>query len=308
MSAQISTAALERIRNDEHSPAVPAAPAAGREAGALPRPRAQPSRSHGRRRSGSASPSPTPTRSACRTGRRSSTTSINRRPDALRALLRAVAGHGGGDARAAIPLYTLESYRPVRDFDIVGISLQSELNYVNVPYLLDLAGIPRSRGDRGRARAAGGRRRTLHRQPRAGRRLLRRAPDRRRRGCARRAPRRRVAHAPPAARRAARSCCALAAIPGLYVPQLYRCSRRRRHAARLDDDAAGAPERVCACSSSSSIRRRHRRPPLVPAVEVVQDRLGMEVMRGCTQGCRFCQAGYWYRPVREHDPEDALGR
>jgi hypothetical protein len=41
---------------------------------------------------------------------------------------------------------------------------------------------------------------------------------------------------------------------------------------------------------------------MVPSVEIVQDRLGLEIMRGCTQGCRFCQAGYWYRPVREHDP------
>ncbi|MEP0773523.1 MAG: radical SAM protein, partial [Acidobacteriota bacterium] len=48
--------------------------------------------------------------------------------------------------------------------------------------------------------------------------------------------------------------------------------------------------------------------PIVPAVEVVQDRLGMEVVRGCTQGCRFCQAGYWYRPVREHDPQVVLER
>ncbi len=43
--------------------------------------------------------------------------------------------------------------------------------------------------------------------------------------------------------------------------------------------------------------------PVVPSVEIVQDRLGLEVMRGCTQGCRFCQAGYWYRPVRELDPD-----
>ena len=43
--------------------------------------------------------------------------------------------------------------------------------------------------------------------------------------------------------------------------------------------------------------------PVVPSVEIVQDRLGIEVMRGCTQGCRFCQAGYWYRPVRELDPD-----
>jgi radical SAM superfamily enzyme YgiQ (UPF0313 family) len=47
---------------------------------------------------------------------------------------------------------------------------------------------------------------------------------------------------------------------------------------------------------------------IVPYAEVIQDRLGMEIMRGCTQGCRFCQAGYWYRPVREHDPKVVLDR
>ena len=48
--------------------------------------------------------------------------------------------------------------------------------------------------------------------------------------------------------------------------------------------------------------------PIVPFAGVIQDRLGLEIMRGCTQGCRFCQAGYWYRPVREHDPERVLDR
>ena len=43
---------------------------------------------------------------------------------------------------------------------------------------------------------------------------------------------------------------------------------------------------------------------MVPSVDIIQDRLGLEIMRGCTQGCRFCQAGYWYRPVRELDPAD----
>jgi radical SAM-linked protein len=47
---------------------------------------------------------------------------------------------------------------------------------------------------------------------------------------------------------------------------------------------------------------------IVPFAEVIQDRLGMEIMRGCTQGCRFCQAGYWYRPVREHDPKVVTDR
>lgn len=207
----------------------------------------------------------------------------------------------------AIPLYSLESYHPAAAFDLVGITLQSELNYVNVPYLLDLAGIPRFAADRsdGHPLIVGGGPCMANPEPIAeffdvlaigdGEILLRRLIDA-------------VKEAKAGARPRSEALRALAAIPGLYVPQLYRwtpCERPGRGGAceRLDETA---PERVLRVFVERLDAADVPPAPLVPAVEVVQDRLGMEVVRGCTQGCRFCQAGYWYRPVREHDPETVL--
>jgi hypothetical protein len=74
----------------------------------------------------------------------------NSRPDALAERTFAPWPDMAAAMRAAgVPLYGLESYHPARAFDVVGITLQTELNYVNVPYLLDLAGIPRFARDRG---------------------------------------------------------------------------------------------------------------------------------------------------------------
>jgi radical SAM family uncharacterized protein len=207
----------------------------------------------------------------------------------------------------AIPLYSLESYHPAASFDLVGITLQSELNYVNVPYLLDLAGIPRFAADRAEAHplVVGGGPCMANPEPVAdffdvlaigdGEILLRALLDAVRDARAAGRPRREVLRA-------------LAAIPGLYVPRLYRWTPADRPgrggAFRCLDEVA--PERVPRVFVERLDAADVPPAPLVPAVEVVQDRLGMEVVRGCTQGCRFCQAGYWYRPVREHDPETVL--
>ncbi|MFZ5786210.1 MAG: TIGR03936 family radical SAM-associated protein, partial [Acidobacteriota bacterium] len=100
---------------------------------------------------------------------------------------------------------------------------------------------------------------------------------------------------------------ALARIPGVYVPSLYgwtpAASAREGGTWAARD---GAPLPVTRAFVAALDPADVPPVPLVPAVEVVQDRLGMEVVRGCTQGCRFCQAGYWYRPIREHDPETVL--
>ncbi len=207
----------------------------------------------------------------------------------------------------SIPLYSLESYHPAAAFDLVGITLQSELNYVNVPYLLDLAGIPRFAADRGEGHPliVGGGPCMANPEPIAeffdvlaigdGEILLRQLIDA-------------VKDAKAAARPRRELLRALAAIPGLYVPQLYHWTPAERPGRggaceRLDP---AAPERVLRVFVERLDAADVPPAPLVPAVEVVQDRLGMEVVRGCTQGCRFCQAGYWYRPVREHDPETVL--
>jgi radical SAM family uncharacterized protein len=249
-----------------------------------------------------------------------------------------------------IPLYSLESYHPASAFDLVGITLQSELNYVNVPYLLDLAGIPRLAADRadaslegtggGEASGAG-----FTPAERGGLGAARMRAEARRSGGRRPAPPLpivvgggpcmanpepiadffdvlaigdgeillrqlldAVRDAKAAAAPRAELLRTLATVPGLYVPQLYRWSPAERpgRGGSHESLVQGAPERVLRVFVERLDPADVPPAPLVPAVEVVQDRLGMEVVRGCTQGCRFCQAGYWYRPVREHDPETVL--
>jgi radical SAM family uncharacterized protein len=208
---------------------------------------------------------------------------------------------------AGVPLYSLESLHPAAQFDLVGITLQTELNFANVPYLLDLAGIPRFAPERDERHPliVGGGPCMANPEPVAeffdafavgdGEVLLPALLEAVKTAKDVRLPRREALRA-------------LARIPGIYVPQLYRWTPAGRPgeggAFQTTDDAAPLPvrrvfvERLDPADVPAT--------PLVPAVEVVQDRLGMEVVRGCTQGCRFCQAGYWYRPVREHDPKTVL--
>jgi radical SAM family uncharacterized protein/radical SAM-linked protein len=209
--------------------------------------------------------------------------------------------------RAGVPLYSLESCRPACTFDVVGITLQTELNYVNVPYLLDLAGIPRWAEERDERfpLLVGGGPCMANPEPVApffdvlaigdGEVLLRRLIETVGRGKRESWPRLELLRA-------------LARQGGLYVPRFYRWTPGARPASggsfEILDDAA--PARVARVFIARLDPADVPTVPLVPAVEVVQDRLGMEVVRGCTQGCRFCQAGYWYRPVREHDPATVM--
>ena len=232
-----------------------------------------------------------------------------RRP--RRARLRALAGHGGAPcAPHGVPLY---SPRVVP----AGARLRPRRHLAAVRAQLRQRPLPPRPGrdpapglGAGRRRPAGDRRRPVHRQPRAGGRLLRRLPGRATpRSCS---PPSSTPSATPAPRGSAgSSCCAgWPRMPGVYVPRLYRCHGARSEVRRVRwerlDPAAPVPVLT---GLGPGLDPADIPPlPLVPSVEVVQDRLGLEVMRGCTQGCRFCQAGYWYRPVREHDPAAAFER
>ncbi len=209
--------------------------------------------------------------------------------------------------REGIPLFSIESCVPVRDFDVVGFSLQSELNYTNVPNMLDLAGIPVLAADRvdedpvvigggpcvanpepvadffdvfliGDAEEALG---VFLDSVKATRGLPRRE-----------------------------RLLAFAACPGIYVPSLYDVTYDGpegdgERVVSYVPNAPGVPERAKRVWVERLDPSVYPEKPMVPSVDIVQDRLGLEIMRGCTQGCRFCQAGYWYRPVRELDPADA---
>jgi radical SAM family uncharacterized protein/radical SAM-linked protein len=209
--------------------------------------------------------------------------------------------------RTGIPLYSLESYRPARDFDVVGITLQTELNYVNVPYLLDLAGIPRFAPERDETfpLVVGGGPCMANPEPVAdffdafaigdGEVILPALLDA-------------VKRAKREGWRRLEMLRALARLPGVYVPRFYRWTPAAHPAQGGGWEALEetAPLPVVRAFAERLDPADVPDVPLVPAVEVVQDRLGMEVVRGCTQGCRFCQAGYWYRPIREHDPATVL--
>ena len=206
---------------------------------------------------------------------------------------------------AAIPLFSTESFAPVADFDVLGFSLQAELNYSNILNMLDLAGLPVWQRDR-RERdpiVLGGGPCTANPEPIAdffdafligdAEEALPVFLDAYRDGRARGLSRR---DAPRAARRDR----------GHLRPVALRRRVRRGRPHRGDHAATtrARPSGRSAPGCRSSKPEYYPDKPMVPSVEIVQDRLGLEVMRGCTQGCRFCQAGYWYRPVRELDPGD----
>ncbi len=233
---------------------------------------------------------------------------INRRDDALAERTFAPMPDMAEALRAAgLPLYTLETYRAVADFDVVGISLQSELNYVNVPYLLDLAGISRRAEDRGENEpvVVGGGPCTANPEPvadffdailvgdaEAG---LDAMLDIIRDGRAAGDDRGTILGR-------------LAAADGVYVPRFYSWQPASGDRPGVWAEAVGVPFPVTRVWVDQLDLADQPEAPIVPFAGVIQDRLGLEIMRGCTQGCRFCQAGYWYRPVREHDPETVVER
>ncbi len=211
---------------------------------------------------------------------------------------------------ASLPLFTLESRAPVAGFDVLGVTLQFELAYTSVLALLDLSGIPllaRERGD-DHPLVLGGGPCAFNPEPVAdffdalavgdGEEVALEIADAVRESGFRRGGASR-----------AELLRRLARIPGVYVPSLFapRYDPATRALVAMEPLLPGYEkvERRVAPDLDALPTSAYTRP-IVPFMQTIHDRLPVEIQRGCTRGCRFCQVGMVTRPTRQRDPRQVL--
>ncbi|MCC8063482.1 MAG: TIGR03960 family B12-binding radical SAM protein [Clostridiales bacterium] len=204
--------------------------------------------------------------------------------------------------RAELPLFALESGDPIRDFDLVAFSLGYEMAYTNVLNMLDLAGIPlyASQRDENWPIVCAGGTCAYHAEPLAdfidlfflgeGEEL---DPE--------------VIECYRACKKQGKSKTEFleeaVKIQGVYVPAFYQVAYNEDGTLRSMTPTHGAPAKVTKRIIKDLDSAYYPTHTIVPSTEIVHDRVMLELFRGCVRGCRFCQAGYCYRPVRAKTSE-----
>lgn len=197
-----------------------------------------------------------------------------------------------------VPLFALESSDEIKDFDVIGFTLQYELCYTNVLNMLDLAGVPVRSADRKSLTplVIGGGPCVCNAEPIAdffdltlpgeGEEVLNELMDLfkeyKKKGASKE-----------------EFLKAAAEIEGVYVPSFYEFSYNDDSTIKSVTASNGAPERVRKRIISDLDTVFYPESFVVPFIDIVHDRAVEEIFRGCIRGCRFCQAGFLYRPIRE---------
>lgn len=198
-----------------------------------------------------------------------------------------------------LPLFTLETKTPIKDLDFLGFTLQYELSFTNILNMLDMGNIPVLSEDRGEdvpIIVAGGPC-AYNPEPLAdiidvfligdGETLLPKICEAKEEGQTKEAYLKKIC-----------------SFPGVYVPRFYQpVYNEDGTLARMEKQYEEAPDQVKRAVLPDLDSADFPTEPIVPFIETVHDRAVVETFRGCTRGCRFCQAGMIYRPVRERKPD-----